>query len=105
MSLRSVCLVVALVVLGSGCGGPQTTDDEPTTAKEKQEREAEAAGEKSPRSKSWGGWRYKGDRNACFFIVGGKCHKTEKAACRSLRCKKPTTCTAVGAAPAQVSCK
>lgn len=106
MSLRSVSLVLASLAtcLALGCGSSQTSD-EPTTAKEKQRREAKAAGEDEGAGKHWGGWRYKGDRNACFFRVGSKCFKTENAACQAARCKAPKKCRAEGAAPAQVSCK
>lgn len=103
MSLRAVGLVV--LALAFGCGGARPSD-EPQTAKEKQRRQAKADGEDDgAKSKNWGGWRYKGDRNACFFIVGSKCFKTENAACQVARCKAPKKCNAVGAAPATVSCK
>lgn len=101
MSLRTWCLVVALAV---GCGGAPKSD-EPTTAKEKQRREAKAKGEDDG-GKSWGrGWRYEGDRDACFFSTGGRCFKTENAACQHLRCKAPKKCTTTGAGPATVACK
>ena len=85
--------------------------DEPQTAREKMRREAKRE-KKSKKDKpldstgkSWGKWRYTGDRAECYFRFGQKCYKTEAAACSNLRCKKPTKCTAEGAAPAQVSCK
>lgn len=99
---RSLCSVV-LVCLAAACGAPST--DEPTTAKEKQRLEARAGTDEDGSTKQWGKWRYKGDRDECFFIVGAKCFKTENAACQTARCKKPTKCQAVGAAPATVSCK
>ncbi len=100
---RSLCLVV-LASFSTACGA-DLQSDEPTTAKEKQRREARATGEDDGGTKQWGKWRYKGDREACFFIVGSKCFKTENAACQTAHCKKPTKCTTVGAAPAAVSCK
>ena len=99
---RLLCSVV-LVCFAAACGGPSS--DEPTTAKEKQQREARATPDEAPGTKQWGKWRYKGDRDECFFIVGAKCFKTENAACQTARCKKPMKCNAVGAAPATVSCK
>ncbi len=100
---RSLCLVV-LACLAAGCGADKKSD-EPTTAKEKQLREARASGDDDGGSKHWGKWRYKGSRDSCFFIVGATCFKTENAACQQARCKKPKKCTAAGAAPATVSCK
>ena len=80
---------------------------EPQTAREKMLAEEKAKpsdpGE-SAGSKKWGGWRFQGERNDCFFIFGKKCFKTEKAACRAARCKAPSTCTTEGAGPTQVKC-
>ena len=102
MSLRSLHAV--LVCLALGCGAQQTTD-EPTTAKEKQLREAKAKGDIDPREKRWGGWRYQGDRDDCFFVVGRKCFKTEKAACTAAKCQAPKKCSVDGGGPATMSCK
>jgi hypothetical protein len=87
-----------------GCGTPPAAN-EPTTAKEKQLRDAKASGEIDPREARWGGWRYQGDRKDCFFVVGRKCFKTEKAACDAAKCKAGTKCTADGGGPATISCK
>ncbi len=104
MSLRPYLPMLAAVLVA--CGGPQKASDEPQTAKEKLAREEKAPGDDKPAgSKSWGGWRYKGDRNACFFETNGKCFKTENAACQAARCAKPKKCSTTGAGPAQVSCK
>ena len=107
MSLRSCRPVAALVTIALvACGGPQVASDEPQTAKEKLAAEERASGDEKPKgSKSWGGWRYKGDRNSCFFETAGRCFKTENAACQAARCAKPKKCNTTGAGPAQVSCK
>lgn len=107
MSLRSCRPALALLLAGLvACGGSQKASDEPQNAKEKQAREARASGDDKPAgSKSWGGWRYKGDRASCFFQTSGKCFKTENAACQAARCAKPKKCKADGAGPAIVSCK
>src|SRR5688572_29430696 len=100
---RSLCLVVLCF---AGACGADPKSDEPTTAKEKQRLEAKVSAEDDDGgSKNWRKWRYKGNRDACFFIVGSSCFKTENAACQTARCKKPKKCTSVGAAPATVSCK
>lgn len=102
MSLRPIAV---LLVLAFGCGSTKPKSDEPTTAKEKQRREAKASGELDSSTKNWGAWRYSGDRNECFFIVGRKCFKNENQACQAARCKSPKKCNSVGGGPATVSCK
>jgi hypothetical protein len=108
MSLRtlsvSVSLALALTV-ALGCGGstPPTSSDEPATARDKQRREAEARGELDRPGGKWAGWRYTGDRNDCFFVVGHTCFKTEAAACIAARCGK-RTCVSTGGGPAAVGC-
>jgi len=92
----------------AACGGDGKDADEPQTAREKMRREAKR--DKKDKDvdsagKSWGKWRYTGDRAECYFRAGQKCFKTEAAACATMRCKKPTKCHAEGAAPARVSCK
>ena len=96
MSLRTVALVLLVA-----CGGSTVSSDEPQTAKEKQLREAKAAGDTS--AGKWGGWRYQGDRSECFFIVGRRCFKTETAACSAARCGKKK-CAVTGGGPAAVAC-
>jgi hypothetical protein len=96
---------VVIAALAFGCGGGGTATNEPTTAKEKQALEAQNDPDGEPTAgKKWGGWRYKGERDACFFVVGSRCFKTENAACQAAKCKSPKKCAAAGAAPAQVSC-
>jgi hypothetical protein len=102
MSLRmsSLGLLVSLVL---GCGSDPPRSGEPTTAKEKQRREAAAAGEVPTAGGKWGGWRYSGDRDECFFVVGKRCFKTEASACAAARCGKGK-CVTNGGGPATVSC-
>ena len=111
MALRLWGLALALALIA--CGAPQASggsggDDEPQTAREKQYREAQAAGEVDPPGKQWGGWRYQGDRRDCFYVVGRRCFKTDKAACASACKSKVATvdmCLIDGGGPAAVSCK
>ena len=103
MSLYSISLAWG-VSLALGCGGGSAPrSDEPTTAKEKQRQEAEAKGEVDNNGGKWGGWRYTGDRNDCFFVVGRRCFKTEAAACAAARCGKKK-CETTGGGPASVAC-
>jgi len=101
MALR----MILLGLLGSlvlACGGDPPRSGDPTTAKEKQHREAAAAGEATTGGK-WGGWRYTGDRDECYFVVGRRCYKTEATACAAARCSKKK-CEVTGGGPATVSC-
>jgi hypothetical protein len=118
MSWRPASLVAVLALLVLACGGGsakmKVKKGEPQTAREKMLAEEAArkkrdGGEddeeaKPPGSKQWTGWRYQGDRNECFFVVGKKCFKTEKAACAAAACKAPSKCETEGAGPAQLSC-
>jgi hypothetical protein len=101
MPLYTISLAMALLALGCSGGSPRS--DEPTTAREKLRREAAAGGEANRPASKWAGWRYTGDRNECFFVVGRRCYKTEAAACAAARCGKKS-CEANGGGPAAVSC-
>jgi len=105
MSLSTLSRSLALVVLlAVGCwGGVAPRSDDPTTAREKQRREAEASGETDTSHGKWSAWRYTGDRNDCFFVVGRRCFKTEAAACSAARCGN-RKCETTGGGPASVSC-
>lgn len=101
MSLRAVVLVAML-----GCASTSMTTDpnEPQTAKEKQLREARAKGELDRPTTNANAWAYAGNRRDCFFVVGRRCFKTQKAACRKA-CGSQKACKITGAGPAAVSCK
>jgi hypothetical protein len=103
MSLVRLCLVVTLFA----CGGSSQNANEPQTAKEKQLAEAKKNGELDKKDKKWGTWRYGGERDDCFYVVGRKCFKTEAAACKSAGCGKGAKgkCSVVGGGPATVSCE
>ena len=99
MSLRVLALVLVMA-----CGGPQTEANEPQTAKQKQLQEAKATGELDQPTTKWAGWRYQGTRSQCFYVIGRRCFKTEKAACAVAHCKSAKQCTSTGAGPATVAC-
>lgn len=101
--------LLALVALALGaCGGAQTDPNEPQTAREKQYAEAKANGElDGSDARPWGGWRYQGDRDDCFYVVGRRCFKSRKRACRVACGTKTATvdmCTIDGGGPASVTC-
>lgn len=110
MSLRSARLVLVLILgVAAGCSGggkpDPTSPNEPKNAREKQLLEAKASGEVDATGQpSWGKWRYSGERNNCFYVLGRRCFKTEKAACQAARCKGGTKCESTGAGPATVAC-
>jgi hypothetical protein len=109
MSWRHASLAF-LVALSCAPGKMTVKKGEPQTAREKMlaEEKANKAKEEPdaqpPGSKKWAGWRYQGDRKDCFFVVGRKCFKTEKAACSAAKCKGPSKCENDGGGPANVSC-
>ena len=49
-------------------------------------------------------WRWKGARKDCFYVVGNKCYRTEKAACSAAGCTKRSDCEIDDGAPMNVSC-
>jgi hypothetical protein len=101
MALRPM---IALLILGLGCGQPPAPSNGPKTAVEKQRLEAKAEGDtKPPPGKKWSGWRYQGDRKECFFVVGKHCYKTRAEACSGAGC--PKDCIVEDGGPSIVSCK
>ena len=116
-------VLVALLTL-AGCGAPPTHkvgDPAPKAKKSKKgagedetaaaraRREAAEAGEDDVSSdgKSWGGWKYTGSRDDCFYVVGRKCFAEVADACRAAKCRsaKARDCRVSGGGPATVSCK
>lgn len=103
MSPRSIAAVFLVALAACGTTTSTSGKNEPKNAKEKQaleKRDKDADG-----GQKWTGWRYQGDRSDCFYVIGRKCFKTQKAACATLRCKAPKKCDLTGGGPATVSCK
>ena len=94
--------LLCIVLVACGGGATETGKHEPQTAKEKQMQEARESGELDKPSNKWAGWRYQGSRNDCFYVLGRRCFKTEKAACAAAHCK--AKCTATGGGPATIAC-
>jgi len=94
--------VVSLIACG-GSARPSSGKDE--TAAQRARREAAAAGDDdvSSQGKAWGGWRYAGDRDKCFFVVGRQCFDDLRAACKAARCDKD--CRTEGGGPATIRCR
>lgn len=102
--LRSLVGIIAATVAISSCGS--TSPDPPgvETAAQKQRAQAQKEGEYSEGAK-WGGWKYQGDRDDCFYRVGRKCFAKKEKACAAAGCKAPKQCKLTGAGPAKVSCE
>lgn len=102
-------LIVAVALLGlASCmdKGQATSRPKPDPAA------AEAAGASEPTSanltpnrKGTGdGWRWKGNRQACMFLVGKQCFAKREVACKAAGCAGDA-CKANSAVPALVSCE
>jgi hypothetical protein len=86
---------------GDGIDRPKTHD-----AAERARAEAANAPEESVSGdgKHWGGWRYQGARDDCFYVVGRRCFTDEKKACAAAKCKSGE-CDVSGGGPATVTCE
>ncbi len=95
--MKRIGIVASLLfALLGACGG----DGKGKTAS----RETDPGDEKvSENGKRWGGWRWKGKRNRCYYIVGNRCFETEAEACKAAGCKAKG-CRTDDSAPIQVSC-
>jgi hypothetical protein len=94
-------LVFALMLTMSACGGERATRagaKTPVTVKEDAEPRTAAKGKK------WGGWRYQGARDDCFFRFKRRCFTKRADACAAARCGKKQ-CVIEGGGPAIVSCQ
>lgn len=111
--------LLLLVTVVAACGGKPHThraaapaadvdDDRPKTHDAADRAKAEAAANPeeavSGQGKHWGGWRYQGSRDDCFFVVGRRCFTDEQRACAAARCKGGE-CEIHGGGPATVTCK
>lgn len=102
--MNSGLLAVVVSVLAACGSGKPVSKGGPQTAAEKQRLEFEASGEEEGGGAGkWGAWKYKGDRDDCFYVIGRECFKTEKEACAT--CKDGQECTVEGGGPAVVTCE
>lgn len=117
-----LAVATALVIALAACGGkphvnraPKAIADDDTAAADRPKTHdaadrarAEAAENPdepvSSQGKHWGGWRYQGSRDDCFFVVGRRCFADEKKACAAAKCKNDE-CEVTGGGPATVSCR
>jgi len=105
--MRLAGLALALAVTLGACGEstPPGGAKAPKTAAERARAEQAAAdGDASGKGKKWGGWRYQGSRDDCFFLVKRKCFDKRAEACAAAKCGKQE-CVVEGGGPATVRCE
>jgi len=98
-------IACALMLAGCGGGGDKGKSGNTTaeTAAEKAKNEPKQP-EVSEKGKQWGGWRWKGKRDDCFFVVGNRCFNDKAKACKAAKCSAKS-CQITGGGPAKVTCK
>lgn len=100
-------MLLALLVLSPvACGGTQGGGDDSSREKKAKKKHREHPPDEdavSEKGKSWGGWRWKGKRDDCFFVVDNKCFDTKKQACTAAKCGSKS-CEVKTGAPSKVSC-
>ena len=110
---RSVA--AALLVIAAACGGAPLPDEPVAHGKKSDKQVGKKHGSEAVREsedpdavarggKKWGGWRYDGSRDECFFLVKRKCFATEAAACKAAGCGRGK-CAVSGGGPATVTCR
>ena len=94
-----------LTALLVACGPYKSGPPGPKTAAERAAAERASTDEQpaTAEGKSWGGWRYQGARDDCFYVVERECFAKLADACATTDCK--AGCTTTGAGPATVVCK
>jgi len=110
--------VVLFALLASGCAGargdsPDSPDSKGDSSSKKHSSgktpytvvppEEQDESEVDSEGKKWSGWRYKGKRDDCFYVVGRRCYKSQKKACKAAGCAT-ADCRTSGAGPAKVIC-
>ena len=79
--------VVLSLLFALACGTPAGPGGSGKTAAERARTEHAASGEDDPsdQGKKWGGWRYRGSRDECFYVVGRSCFKDLDDACKAAK--------------------
>jgi hypothetical protein len=103
----AVLVMFGLVGIGA-CGdnvAPKGSKQPPQTAAARARTEKAESSEDpvDGKGKKWGGWRYQGKRDDCFFLVKRKCYVSRADACAAARCGKKQ-CVVEGGGPASVRC-
>lgn len=101
MRLVRIALFAAALGVLAACGG---SSPDGAKSPESDKASADDEGEVSSKGKKWGGWRWKGRRNDCFFLYENECFSSLEKACRRAKCDKDA-CEHDDSAPAKVRCK
>lgn len=106
MLARAILCSFSLALVVS-CGPAQkdtaTTEPEHIPPKPRQQKYQDKDGV-SEKGKQWGGWRYQGKREDCFFKLERQCFATKAEACKAAGCSGKS-CQGDSSAPVNVSCK
>jgi hypothetical protein len=108
--MRPAGPALALAILLAACAGERAGKPgprAPRTAAERARAEhaaTEEGAQVSDRGKKWGGWRYQGSRDDCFFLVKRPRFDKRAEACAAARCGKKQ-CVIEGGGPATVRCE
>ena len=96
----SPCRIALILLLAlAACGGGSSEGGDGSSAdRARKEKPVPEQGKK------WSGWRWKGSRQDCFFLVESECHSSLEGACKAAGCKK-SSCVHDESAPAKVSCE
>lgn len=103
MKLARVAMFAVFLGLVAGCGSDDGKKVDSPKGK-KTDKGDDDDDEVSSKGKKWGGWRWKGKRNDCFFVYKNECFPTMKKACKRARCDADK-CEHDDSAPAKVECK
>jgi len=100
----SPCRIALIALIGlfalAACGGGSSEGDSSSADGDRARKEKPVA----EQGKKWSGWRWKGSRQDCFFLVESECHASFEGACKAAGCKK-SSCVHDESAPAKVSCE
>lgn len=88
-----------------GSGSADSTEPKHTSDDSKGKGVDDGEEEVSGKGKEWGGWKWKGKRDDCFFVFDNRCYSELDKACEQAGCaKKDKKCETVGGGPAEVKC-
>ena len=96
----ALCALALALLTALGCGSKPAPEQSTTSVPA-----APASGKAvSERGKSWEGWRWRGDRDNCYYTVENTCYGTQDDACKAAKCEEGK-CEVKSGAPAKVSCR
>ena len=103
-------LLLVFALPGCATGGAVSQSDGATSKKNKSTVRRQKKKDKyeplSRKGKRWGGWRYRGKSDDCFYRHGRRCYKTEKKACAAAKCsRKNKECLLTSGAPRVAYCE